>query len=105
MFGAQERIRTSTSLRTLDPESSASASSATWAHERVLRGEFIVPAHRCVCQRALLSAVCTQTERHAQPSRWSDLVGAALFTFLVKGADFRLIANVFSSSSDLSFVE
>src|SRR5580704_18662855 len=29
--GAQERIRTSTTLRSLDPESSASASSATWA--------------------------------------------------------------------------
>src|ERR1700704_3150153 len=105
MFGAQERIRTSTSLRTLDPESSASASSATWAQERVLRGEFIVPAHRRICQRALLPAFCPQTEYRAESSRWSDLVGAAPFAFLVKGADFRLIANVFSSSSALSFVE
>src|SRR5215831_13017091 len=31
MNGAQERTRTSTTLRPLDPESSASASSATWA--------------------------------------------------------------------------
>jgi hypothetical protein len=42
IYGAQERIRTSTSLRTLDPESSASASSATWALPMVKRGEFIV---------------------------------------------------------------
>jgi hypothetical protein len=44
MFGAQERIRTSTTLRPLDPESSASASSATWALPVVRRGEFIVLA-------------------------------------------------------------
>ena len=33
-YGAQERTRTSTTLRPLDPESSASASSATWAQVR-----------------------------------------------------------------------
>ena len=31
MFGAQERTRTSTTVRPLAPEASASASSATWA--------------------------------------------------------------------------
>ena len=30
-FGAQERTRTSTSIRTLAPEASASTNSATWA--------------------------------------------------------------------------
>jgi hypothetical protein len=44
--GAQERIRTSTPLRALDPESSASASSATWAKCAVERGEIILPAAR-----------------------------------------------------------
>src|SRR5262245_35515852 len=34
MFGAQERTRTSTTLRPLAPEASASASSATWAQAR-----------------------------------------------------------------------
>ena len=33
MFGAQERTRTSTTVRPLAPEASASASSATWARE------------------------------------------------------------------------
>lgn len=31
IFGAQERTRTSTSIRTLAPEASASTNSATWA--------------------------------------------------------------------------
>src|SRR6267143_3105648 len=48
---------------------------------------------------------CPQTEHRAETFRRSDLVGAAPFTFLVKGADFRLIANVFSSGSDHNFVE
>ena len=34
MFGAQERTRTSTTVRPLAPEASASASSATWAQVR-----------------------------------------------------------------------
>src|SRR5579863_1394662 len=33
MFGAQERTRTSTPLRELAPEASASANSATWAKD------------------------------------------------------------------------
>ncbi len=46
IHGAQERIRTSTPLRALDPESSASASSATWAQCAVRRGKIILPAAR-----------------------------------------------------------
>jgi hypothetical protein len=38
MYGAQERTRTSTPLRELAPEASASANSATWAHFAAKRG-------------------------------------------------------------------
>ena len=50
-FGARKRTRTSTPLRELAPEASASANSAIRAHEQVKRGDFIVPARRRVCQR------------------------------------------------------
>src|ERR1039457_4177387 len=41
--GAQERTRTSTPLRELAPEASASANSATWAFRAAKRGESILP--------------------------------------------------------------
>ena len=50
-LGAQERTRTSTALRPLEPESSASASSATWAHRAVQRGKKNSACHRVLCQR------------------------------------------------------
>ena len=60
-MGAQERIRTSTPLRTLDPESSASASSATWAQGAVPRGKIILPCGPRDCQRgAKVSAAAAQ---------------------------------------------
>jgi hypothetical protein len=51
---AQERIRTSTPLPALDPESSASASSATWAQERISEAEKRNHSARGMdlCQRA-----------------------------------------------------
>jgi hypothetical protein len=42
MCGAQERTRTSTTLRPLAPEASASASSATWAQPAENRSFFIL---------------------------------------------------------------
>src|ERR1700728_1454877 len=42
-IGAQERTRTSTPLRELAPEASASANSATWAFRAAKRGETILP--------------------------------------------------------------
>jgi hypothetical protein len=42
-YGAQERTRTSTPLRELAPEASASANSATWAFRAAIRGESILP--------------------------------------------------------------
>jgi hypothetical protein len=50
-FGARKRTRTSTPLRELAPEASASANSAIRACKRVLRGKLIVPVGCCVCQR------------------------------------------------------
>ena len=44
--GAQGGIRTPTPLPALDPESSASASSATWAQGAVKRSKIILPAGR-----------------------------------------------------------
>ncbi len=44
MFGAQERTRTSTPIRALAPEASASTSSATWAVREASKG---LP---CPCQ-------------------------------------------------------
>ena len=44
LFGARERTRTSTAFRPLEPESSASANSATRAHSAALRGTKIVHA-------------------------------------------------------------
>ena len=44
--GAQERTRTSTPLRELAPEASASANSATWAFSAVKRGKTILPRGR-----------------------------------------------------------
>src|SRR6516164_10556048 len=52
MFGAQERTRTSTTLRPLAPEASASASSATWAQVRILRGNFHSEVLGIFCQRS-----------------------------------------------------
>jgi hypothetical protein len=43
MYGAQERTRTSTPLRELAPEASASANSATWALSDAKRGKSILP--------------------------------------------------------------
>jgi hypothetical protein len=42
MFGAQERTRTSTTVRPLAPEASASASSATWAQVKKDEAIFIL---------------------------------------------------------------
>ena len=39
MFGAQERTRTSTPVRALAPEASASTSSATWAVRGACKGQ------------------------------------------------------------------
>ena len=50
-YGARKRTRTSTPLRELAPEASASANSAIRAYQQLLRGELIVPAHGCLCQR------------------------------------------------------
>ena len=44
VVGAQERTRTSTTLRPLAPEASASASSATWAQVRQLQQSLIFSA-------------------------------------------------------------
>ena len=49
--GARKRTRTSTPLRELAPEASASANSAIRAYKQVLRGNLIVPARGGVCQR------------------------------------------------------
>ena len=43
LFGAQERTRTSTPLRELAPEASASANSATWAFPAAGKLQFILP--------------------------------------------------------------
>src|SRR5258708_37515796 len=51
IVGARKRTRTSTPLRELAPEASASANSAIRAHQRVMRGKSIVPANGSVCQR------------------------------------------------------
>ena len=45
-YGAQERTRTSTPLRELAPEASASANSATWALRAAKRGKSILPRSR-----------------------------------------------------------
>ena len=58
MFGAQERIRTSTPLPALDPESSASASSATWAQGAVMKGENIVLAAPGFVKPASIAPQC-----------------------------------------------
>ena len=42
MYGAQERTRTSTTVRPLAPEASASASSATWAQVQKKEAIFIL---------------------------------------------------------------
>src|SRR6202050_2855206 len=55
IYGARKRTRTSTPLRELAPEASASANSAIRAHLRVLRGKLIVPARGGVCQRTAAS--------------------------------------------------
>ena len=50
MIGAQERTRTSTPLRELAPEASASANSATWAQGAAKRGRLMMPLLPLVCQ-------------------------------------------------------
>ena len=56
--GARKRTRTSTPLRELAPEASASANSAIRACKRVLRGKLIVPARGSVCQRGAARVRC-----------------------------------------------
>ncbi len=57
--GAQERTRTSTTLRPLAPEASASASSATWAQARQFQQSLIFSRGLCACQLkpAVISAL------------------------------------------------
>jgi hypothetical protein len=50
MNGAQERTRTSTPLRELAPEASASANSATWAQGAAKRGRIMMPLLAQICQ-------------------------------------------------------
>src|ERR1017187_5981640 len=50
--GAQERTRTSTPLRELAPEASASANSATWAIRATKTGLNHIDASPLVCQRS-----------------------------------------------------
>ena len=50
LVGAQERTRTSTTLRPLAPEASASASSATWAQARQFQQFLIFSRGLCACQ-------------------------------------------------------
>src|SRR5271166_290208 len=66
--GAQERTRTSTTLRPLAPEASASASSATWAQARKNEAEsilrpgywFVNEARACGCQIADDTSNCRE---------------------------------------------
>ena len=53
MFGAQERTRTSTTLRPLAPEASASASSATWAQARKFQQFSIFSRRLSRCQSTM----------------------------------------------------
>src|SRR6202050_4719798 len=55
--GAQERTRTSTPLRELAPEASASANSATWAFRAAKRGETILPRSPWFVNEARLGEV------------------------------------------------
>ena len=54
MFGARKRTRTSTTVRPLAPEASASASSAIRAQQRKIEAIFILSAWKPLCQRSHL---------------------------------------------------
>src|SRR6266480_790358 len=66
--GAQERTRTSTTLRPLAPEASASASSATWAQVRQFEQFLIFSRGPCDVNRASLMHSLTQ-RKSFQPTR------------------------------------